>query len=85
MKALKLTQIKSHGLRYDFWRYQLWEYDLVKACKRPSNLSPRLLRNNFCNGRILRHVRTWHEASKLFNELAPQYPVTDFEIVPVAG
>jgi hypothetical protein len=78
MKALKLTQIKSHGLRYDFWRYQLWEYDIWAIYKHKKN-QQYLPRREWRNGRILHHARTWHEASKLFNELAPQYAAIDFE------
>jgi hypothetical protein len=79
MKALKLTQIKSHGLKYDFWRYQLWEYVIWEVWNWTTINGTPTYRREWRNGRILHHARTWHEASKLFNELAPQYAATDFE------
>ena len=72
MKGLRLTQIKSHGFKLGFNRYQLWEHEVIYCQQsRPHFWMP---------GKIIHHLVSWMEASEYFKALAPQYDLIDVEL-----
>lgn len=72
MRGLRLTEIKSEGLKRDFTRYQLWEH--------PLRVSPDRLDLVWCEGKIIHHLRSWTEAVVYFNGLGPQYDQCEITI-----
>jgi len=71
MKGLRLTCIKSEGLKLNFYRYQLWEHEIIPVQSGRENL--------WLPGRIIHHLKHWLEVREYVNALGPRYEEIDLE------